>query len=343
MESATGKDSPDPETVENDQSNKDLPAVFQCQHCNVIISDSIAFIAAHDDLKSITLNSVNASVELSTKLITSTDGIDQGSTFSPLVCRGCKTVLGKVYRTTPRPLDDLRDYFTIDVNKLSVYQVGSTDSSSLPESDTPFQQFTNVKALKETTLKLQVLMCAMHQRIQNIEQSLEIEDTNPSENPLQSMSGILENNPGLLSTKYPHQPKEGLQSGSAKNLASRKNEGRNPALGPGSERGQGLGKYLGKDVQRNGVFEKANGSQQTLTDSDTSRASMDDYSGSKRSKRSSSKTSRAATKGQDSRVRGTKRTKDYNEVSGSQGDFQNELELLSPIRKISGGRLNKPL
>ncbi|XP_054753155.2 uncharacterized protein LOC129258933 [Lytechinus pictus] len=338
MESVTGKYTLDPETVEHDQSNKDLPAVFQCQHCNVIISDSIAFIAAHDDLKSITLNSVNASVELSTKLITSTDGIDQGSTFSPLVCRGCKTVLGKVYKTTPRPLDDLRDYFTIDVNKLSVYQVGSTDSSSLPESDTPFQQFTNLKTLKETTLKLQVLMCAMHQRIQNIEQSLEIEDTNPSENPLQSMAGILENNPGLLSSN-PHQPKEGLQSGSAKNLASRKNEERNPAMGPGSERGQGLG----KDVQRSGVFEKANGSQQTLSDSETSRATVDDYSGSKRSKRSSSKTSRAATKGQDNRVRGTKRTKDYSGVSESQGDFQNELELLSPIRKISGGRLNKPL
>ncbi|XP_011666415.1 uncharacterized protein LOC581852 [Strongylocentrotus purpuratus] len=377
------------EIPESDCPDKDLPAVFQCQRCNVIISDSIAFTAAHDDLKSITVNRVNSSVELSTKLITSTDGIDQGSTFSPLVCQGCKTVLGKVYRTTPRPLDDLRDYFTFDVNKLSVYQVGSSDSSALPESESSFQQYTNLKTLKETTLKLQVLMCAMHQRILNIEQSLEIEDTNVAENPLQSMAGLLGPvNPSGSSSTADHQPKEVLKGGAAKgqSLALQLKGGKDSAVLPGIRNGPEMGQYPMKDVQRSDAFERASGSEtsgattsnfkgtkrsrgssskasrgrssrgkasgshptSSDSDSETSGATM---SNSKRGRGSSTKTPRGRSrggKGQENasnlnQVRGTKRTNDFGEVPGDQDELEHGLELLSPIRKKSSVRRNKPL
>ncbi|XP_030831496.1 uncharacterized protein LOC115920246 [Strongylocentrotus purpuratus] len=381
------------EIPESDCPDKDLPAVFQCQRCNVIISDSIAFTAAHDDLKSITVNRVNSSVELSTKLITSTDGIDQGSTFSPLVCQGCKTVLGKVYRTTPRPLDDLRDYFTFDVNKLSVYQVGSSDSSALPESESPFQQYTNLKTLKETTLKLQVLMCAMHQRILNIEQSLEIEDTNVPENPLQSMTGLLgPGNPSGSSSTTNHQPKEG---GAAKgqSLALQQKGENYSAVLPGIRNGPEMGPHPMKDVQRSDAFERASGTLQTSSNSETSGATASNSKGTKRSRGSSSKASRGRSsrgkasgshptssdsdsetsgatmsnskrgrgsstktprgrsrggKGQENasnlnQVRGTKRTNDFGEIPGDQDELEHGLELLSPIRKKSSVRRNKPL
>ncbi|XP_072178715.1 uncharacterized protein [Diadema setosum] len=165
----------EPENIAGQESN-DLPIVFQCQQCNTILSDSLAFVAANDDLKAITLDRVTSSVELSTKLVTSTDGIDQGSTYTPLICNGCQSVVGKSYKTTPRVLDDLRDAFTLSVDSVSVYQVGSANTAAMAASDNLVESSTSLKALKETTLKLQVLMCAMHQRIANIEQCLEIED-----------------------------------------------------------------------------------------------------------------------------------------------------------------------
>eukprot|EP00057_Strongylocentrotus_purpuratus_P006774 XP_011661248.1 PREDICTED: uncharacterized protein LOC764879 [Strongylocentrotus purpuratus] len=90
-------------------------------------------------------------------------------------------MVGKVYRTTPRLLDDLRDNYTLDANKLSIYQIGSATTTVSPADDaaSSLLNMTDLKTLKETMLKLQVLMCTMHQRIANIEQSLEIEEIDP--------------------------------------------------------------------------------------------------------------------------------------------------------------------
>ncbi|XP_030851045.1 uncharacterized protein LOC105436902 isoform X1 [Strongylocentrotus purpuratus] len=124
---------------------------------------------------------VNSSAEISAKLITSTHGVDQGSTYSPVECHDCHAMVGKVYRTTPRLLDDLRDNYTLDANKLSIYQIGSATTTVSPADDaaSSLLNMTDLKTLKETMLKLQVLMCTMHQRIANIEQSLEIEEIDP--------------------------------------------------------------------------------------------------------------------------------------------------------------------
>ncbi|XP_054752969.2 uncharacterized protein LOC129258763 [Lytechinus pictus] len=169
---------------ENDGENcsAELPVVFQCQGCRSILSDSLAFLTANDDLKTITVNRVNSSVGLSPRRITSTHGVDQGSTYSPVECKECHNVVGKVYKTTPRLLDDLRDYYTLDANKLLIYQIGSSTTSLFLE-DGPSRSvpsITDLRTLKDTVMKLQVLMCTMHQRIANIEQSLEIENTQPA-------------------------------------------------------------------------------------------------------------------------------------------------------------------
>jgi len=44
-----------------------------------------------------------------------------GSVFSayiPLSCKHCSILLGRLYRTTPRYLDELREMYTIDVDRL---------------------------------------------------------------------------------------------------------------------------------------------------------------------------------------------------------------------------------
>ncbi|XP_071499265.1 uncharacterized protein [Diadema antillarum] len=184
----------EPENIAG-QESKDLPVVFQCQQCNTILSDSLAFVAANDDLKAITLDRVTSSVELSSKLVTSTDGIDQGSTYTPLICNGCQSVVGKSYKTTPRVLDDLRDAFTLSVDSVSMYQVGSADTAAMTASDNFVESSTSLKSLKETTLKLQVLVCAMHQRIANIEQCLEIEDQEEAGTLGLSMAGLVGSTP----------------------------------------------------------------------------------------------------------------------------------------------------
>ena len=50
-------------------------------------------------------------------LVTSTAGPDIGSTYLVLECERCNEHLGKIYKTTPRDLDDIREAFTLSVDK----------------------------------------------------------------------------------------------------------------------------------------------------------------------------------------------------------------------------------
>ncbi|XP_022082562.1 uncharacterized protein LOC110974910 isoform X2 [Acanthaster planci] len=122
----------DDETAEDDN---DVPVVLQCKNCNNIVGDSMAWVCANDDLKTITLHSITNSVTAGKKLMTSTtEGIDLGS-----------------------------------------YQIGSGQQrASVGLQD--MLDLPTAKSLKDSILKTQVMICALNNRILNIENALELKE-----------------------------------------------------------------------------------------------------------------------------------------------------------------------
>ena len=57
------------------------------------------------------------------KRLMSRGGLDDGATFQVLRCRECNAAVGRVYQTTPRGLDILRDNFTLLEESIASYQV----------------------------------------------------------------------------------------------------------------------------------------------------------------------------------------------------------------------------
>ena len=111
------------------------PLVFQCRTCYRLLGDSFSFVATDTDLGYVILSDVSEVVTQDTSYSTSTEpGKDIGSTFARLRCAGCQSTIGRNYRTTPRDLDDLRDCFSLEVDKVFTYQLGSNYTKQL-ESD----------------------------------------------------------------------------------------------------------------------------------------------------------------------------------------------------------------
>eukprot|EP00045_Choanoeca_perplexa_P002940 m.27821 g.27821 ORF g.27821 m.27821 type:complete len:186 (+) comp11779_c0_seq2:153-710(+) len=150
------------------QDEISAPLVFQCSTCKAIVGDSFNWIASSEELNAITLSAAASSVTIANDLETSTDGPDLGSTFSRFRC-ACGQALGRMYRTTARSLDQLRDLYTFDLERLSSYQLGTGTQAS------PDEQLTQVQAatIMEELEKLQHMILVHQERLDGLTQSLQ--------------------------------------------------------------------------------------------------------------------------------------------------------------------------
>ncbi|XP_033103104.1 uncharacterized protein LOC117105909 [Anneissia japonica] len=104
-------------------------------------------------------------------LVTSEKGIDIGSTYRELYCVMCDEILGRVYQTTPRHLDNLRDVFTLDIPKIQSYQVGSGEQ--VGDFDTgDMLDMPSSRALQDDLFKIKATVCALNERLVNLEDAL---------------------------------------------------------------------------------------------------------------------------------------------------------------------------
>ncbi|CAH1799078.1 unnamed protein product [Owenia fusiformis] len=162
-------------SLQNDGGNEiddsEATMVFQCSKCNTIVGDSTAWLSCNTEMGSVTLNKVTESVESMSVLATSTKGGDLGSTYVGLRCKHCKENLGRIYKTTPRNLDDIRDHFTLSIPKINSYQVGSgvTNNNNVDLLDIPDQRYLLLQVRK-----IQALVIAFNSRIQELEHAIGI-------------------------------------------------------------------------------------------------------------------------------------------------------------------------
>lgn len=154
--------------MENTQDNNEItgPVVFQCETCRCILGDSMTFISANDVLETITLSNVQNVKQLD-ETNTSKKEHDFGSTFHELLCLSCQASLGKVYLTTARHLDSIRDLFTLDTKSITSYQVGGLlnpdHKRTLPSSNAD-------SYCHEDMIKVQNIVLLLDERLGKIEQ-----------------------------------------------------------------------------------------------------------------------------------------------------------------------------
>ncbi|CAG8609871.1 6148_t:CDS:2 [Acaulospora morrowiae] len=159
-------------TPEHDRVKHELtgPLVFQCLSCKIIVGDSFAWVAADRKLNSVTLYAKPHNIRVGTELLWSKEGVDIGSTYTLMYCNGCNATLGKVWRTTPRSLDYLRDLYTINLDSITIYALGAyIDVNTTPSDD---HTLPSARMQQVSINKLQDMVLLLHQRISAMECSM---------------------------------------------------------------------------------------------------------------------------------------------------------------------------
>ncbi|KAK6168477.1 hypothetical protein SNE40_021001 [Patella caerulea] len=155
-----------------DEKNNDLPMVFQCENCRTVVGDTICPVIANNSLRLITLDKVTNKVRIREKLISSSSSADLGSSYNPLICETCNSDLGRIYRTTTFQLDDLRNKYSLYIDRLSFYRLDSGEMTSEHLNNGNIQSY---KQLEQEILKLQAVSVSFNSRIIQLEERLKEE------------------------------------------------------------------------------------------------------------------------------------------------------------------------
>ncbi len=148
----------------------ECPLVFQCSKCRTIIGDSLAWVGAYEELAAVTLHHVSASAIRTRKnLVTSQNAFDLGSTFVILECRVCDELIGRMYKTTPKHLDDIRDCYSLDAKSVDSYQLGG--ETNVTGERHPFSMQTDTY-LASQIHKFQSVIVGVEERVAALEQSV---------------------------------------------------------------------------------------------------------------------------------------------------------------------------
>ncbi|EGD81475.1 hypothetical protein PTSG_02193 [Salpingoeca rosetta] len=156
------------EEEEEEEDGIDAPLVFQCAACRAVVGDSFAWVCSDQDLNTITLTGAAPGVKINGQLETSTQGRDLGSTYVTFQC-SCGAILGRVYQTTARHLDHMRDLMTFDLDALTSYKLGSVGVSA-DENDE--LTFPSAIRMKEDIGKIQLLMITHDEKLSELQEKV---------------------------------------------------------------------------------------------------------------------------------------------------------------------------
>ncbi|KAK9467903.1 yippee zinc-binding/DNA-binding /Mis18, centromere assembly-domain-containing protein [Lipomyces arxii] len=151
------------------------PIVFQCGNCRQIVADSTTWIRGTPELNTFTLQIVpSETITAAESLSTSADSFDLGSTYTQFSCSNCSQVLGMIYHTTPRHLDEIRDNYTFYTSSLKNYQIGSDASAQdPPPTDADFAILKPLPdALAQRMAIMETLIMAMHDDIERLNEEV---------------------------------------------------------------------------------------------------------------------------------------------------------------------------
>ena len=197
--------SSDEEEPELSRKAIDLPLVFQCGKCNIIIGDSLK--CSNIQAGSITLDSVTDNVKLGETLVRCTKGWDIGCAYLVVGCANCGEHLGKMYKVTLRQLDDIRDKYTLRVDRCQVYHCGGgggigrkQQQQQQPVVDVAqIQLRLNIHLqLRKEFQQLQELVVEMNERIAAVEKVLPVQESREEESDVEGEVNLLQSGDGSV-------------------------------------------------------------------------------------------------------------------------------------------------
>ncbi|XP_049598932.1 protein Mis18-alpha [Syngnathus scovelli] len=152
-------------TVTKEEDDDDGPVVFICVKCKLPVGDSLSWDISQDGQTHIQLKRVTNNV-----LITKETRLHESSKgclclIVDLLCVGCRTVLGMIYRSTPKNLDHKRYTFCLNVARIDSYVLGSASQKLSAEG--PKEQLVTLEYRSQveqllTEMKLMVVSMARH-------------------------------------------------------------------------------------------------------------------------------------------------------------------------------------
>ncbi|XP_037124803.1 protein Mis18-alpha [Syngnathus acus] len=152
-------------TVTKEEDDDDGPVVFICVKCKLPVGDSLSWDISQDGQTHIQLKRVtnNVLVTQKTRLHESSKGCL--CLIVDLLCVGCRTVLGMIYRSTPKNLDHKRYTFCLNVARIDSYVLGSASQKLSAEG--PKEQLVTLEYRSQveqllTEMKMMVVSLAQH-------------------------------------------------------------------------------------------------------------------------------------------------------------------------------------
>lgn len=109
--------------LENASDEASAIIIFQCGQCRNIVSDTSIAYQFSGTCDIVHLHAA-CHVVIDDPIITSEAGIDNGCAFRRVICQECRSVLGRVYISTIPKLDNWRNLFTLETDRLVTFRLG---------------------------------------------------------------------------------------------------------------------------------------------------------------------------------------------------------------------------
>ena len=156
-------------TSEDGEENRssgipNAPIIFQCSSCLTIIGDSFNMVCTDHEMETISLSGVSNVLRSETES-TSGDGPDRGCTFVVLLCSHCQKIVGRIYIGTSKPLDHVRDLFTLHSNSIVSYTLGTSDFTTARPQNAVFAE----PEVDLRVFKMQNVILSLSERIAKLE------------------------------------------------------------------------------------------------------------------------------------------------------------------------------
>ncbi|XP_041656467.1 protein Mis18-alpha [Cheilinus undulatus] len=160
--------------VEEEEDVDDGPVVFICGKCKLPIGDSESWDGSEDGQNQIRLKRVTDNVIVGKENRLCEISKRAACLVVDLTCRGCRSVLGMVYSSTPKNMDHKRFTFCLNVADIDSYVLGS--ASQMLAAEGPKEQPVTLEyrgTVEQQLTEMKMLVLSMAQRLEEIEVGLQ--------------------------------------------------------------------------------------------------------------------------------------------------------------------------
>ncbi|XP_061559103.1 protein Mis18-alpha [Phycodurus eques] len=151
----------------------DGPMVFTCGKCKLPVGDSLSWDGSEDAQNQIQLKRVSDNVLMAKDARLHEACKGSLCLIVDLVCGGCRSVLGMIYKSTPKNLDHKRYKFCFDVAHIDSYVLGSASTTLSAEAGEERPVTLEYRGQVERQLaEMKLLLVSMARHVEELESAV---------------------------------------------------------------------------------------------------------------------------------------------------------------------------